>query len=273
MKQKTNLSISKVAIILHGLSSGKNDKDEIVSIKESLKSLYDNIIDKYECDIFFHTWGYYNDFLINFLKPKSYRFEDPIKTKYIGTKVHSTLSRFTSLDRSVELFLKTCDKDKLNYDAILLTRFDLIYFKNIFPKKINSNDIFFPAWSNPISGKEGLLDLYWITGNSSIRNFSETTNFIKQYMKENKIISDKHKLFSNHFFIFKFILSKNLNLKYFAEEYRYFCISKHYQRLIRISDKPHYFFSKQQVLYYLAKLKLEYPLKNIYNRILNFLKF
>ena len=46
----------KIAICLHGLSTGHNSKGDPVSFLRSYDHLKKNIIDEYETDIYIHTW-------------------------------------------------------------------------------------------------------------------------------------------------------------------------------------------------------------------------
>jgi len=264
--------MKKIAVILHGLSSGNNDLGLEVNTKYSLSSLKDKLGKDNILDFYFHTWGAKNKSLLSFLKPKNYRFDAPIYTGYEGTKIHSIISRFKSLDNSVNIFLEKCQIQNLKYDVILITRFDLFLFRNIIPREIEENEIFFPDWFNPFNGKNILFDLYFILGKKSIENFSGISKFTEQFLKNNNIKKDSHPLCSSHIILFEYAKERKIPLKYYGKEYRDFCVYRQYKRFIKFSEKPHYYFSKQQIFYFFARFGFDYKFKLIYSKIYKFFK-
>ena len=47
----------KIALCLQGLSSGLNDKGDLVSFENSAETIKKNIIDPNNADVFIHSWS------------------------------------------------------------------------------------------------------------------------------------------------------------------------------------------------------------------------
>lgn len=125
--------------------------------KQGYEYLKRNLLDRYDCDIFIHTWHnkvYRTVDVIDLYKPKLWSAEDsfatePFDSKYTNTPnakgwpPHATVSMFYSLFQS--LMLKTNYEIKnQRYDWIVKTRFDYALNAIIPFEKLDSNTLYIP---------------------------------------------------------------------------------------------------------------------------------
>jgi hypothetical protein len=153
----------KIAILISG--QPRNYKKGYLELKKWF-------LDKYDCDLYIHTWkdinvpqgGGHNfnnsktylykeiDFqnILNFFQPKDYIFQESITfdaskiENKLGFKLNSILSAYYSFQQSFKLL----EKSQQNYDLIIKTRFDLQFSNYISPKCIflkNLNEVNFNA--------------------------------------------------------------------------------------------------------------------------------
>ena len=135
------------------------------NFQQSFISLKSHFLDKFDCDVYFHTWkvtnfestnfGFGNnqyslneaDYLnlINLFSPKKYSLDLPITFDASGyacpiwrQPLNNTLSMFYSLYKSFQLI----DGD---YDYAIRTRFDIDYSK--FELKFPINGVAVPRWN------------------------------------------------------------------------------------------------------------------------------
>lgn len=258
----------KLAVIFHGLSSGTNDKGEAVSSLLAINSIK-NSFSCQNADYFFHTWGEANDKITKLLKPKSYKFEASIQTKYTGSKIHSTISRFTSMQKSIKIFNEYRLHNNIDYHAAIIIRFDLLLYGKILPRKITEETIAFPIWGNYQGRKIGYLDYYFIIGKNHYENLHNVVDFVQTYINNRNITQEIDHELSNHIILKELIKTLKGNVTYSGREYKDFCLVKHYRGFSNESGKIYYIFSKQSFLYILSVLHIEYPIKAIYSVIKN----
>ncbi len=147
----------KIAICISGLPR---------SYKQGFKELKTHFLDKYECDIYIHTWydtkttyktghkfapkAYYNfedqDYqnILDLYKPKAYNFQKPIPFDIndisgynLGYKLHNILSAACSAQSSFTLLKES----GISYDLIIRYRFDLQFTDYVSPECIFLKDI------------------------------------------------------------------------------------------------------------------------------------
>lgn len=253
----------KLAIIFHGLSSGINDKGEGVVAFRAINSIL-NQLRHHDVDYFFHTWGSKNDELTQLLMPKNWQFERPIQTEYMGSKIHSTLSKFTSMQKSFIIFNEYRLANRIDYQAALVIRFDLLLYGNILPKNITKDTVAFPVWGNYTGRKDGYLDYYFIIGKNHFMKFNKSVTFVHEYIARNCIYSDSSELFSNHIIIKDYVNEICENVEFSGREYLDFCLEKHFSGYSNRKGEVNFYLSKQLVLYVLSFLHLEYPFKWLY---------
>ena len=179
------------------------------NFKQSYNSLKTYLLDKYNCDVYFHTWkttnfestnfGFgnsqysltdndYND-LIQLYKPKNYIIEKPIIFDASGIKcpiwrqpLNNSLSMFYSIYKSTQLV-----EDK--YDYIVRTRFDIDYSK--FNLELPQEGIILPEWNTDIRVKDrGYYDVFAIGKQQDMNTYSETFSNIISYVTNDEQLLD-----------------------------------------------------------------------------------
>jgi hypothetical protein len=162
------------------------------NFKQSYTSLKTHLLDKYDCDVYFHTWkttnfestnfGFgnnqyllidndYND-LTQLYQPKKYDIEKPILFDASGYKcpiwrqpLNNTLSMFYSIYKSIQLIEET-------YDYVIRTRFDIDYSK--FNLELPQEGIIIPEWNTDVRVKNrGYYDVFAIGKQHDINIYSE----------------------------------------------------------------------------------------------------
>ena len=170
------------------------------NFKQSYESLKTHLLDKYDCDIYFHTWklinfestnfGFgntrysltdnnYKD-LIQLYKPKNYIIEKPIvfdaseyKCPIWRQPLNNTLSMFYSIYKSIQLIEET-------YDYIIRTRFDLDYSK--FNLELPQEGIILPEWNTDVRVKDrGYYDVFAI-GKQDMDVYSKVFSNVISYI-------------------------------------------------------------------------------------------
>jgi hypothetical protein len=171
------------------------------SFKQSYISLKEYFLDKYNCDIYFHTWkatnfestnfGFgntqyllteekYND-LIQLYNPKKYILEQPIIFDASGYKcpiwrqpLNNTLSMFYSIYKSIQLIEE-------EYDYVIRTRFDIDYSKlNL---ELPQEGIILPEWNTDIRVKDrGHYDIFAIGKQSDMTIYSQVFSNVIGYI-------------------------------------------------------------------------------------------
>lgn len=165
---------------------------------DSLKTYF---LDKYNCDIYLHTWKSANfestDFgfgnnkysltdndynaLIQLYKPKNYIIEKPILFDASGYEcpiwrqpLNNTLSMFYSIYKSIQLIEE-------EYDYIVRTRFDIDYSKlNL---ELPQEGITLPEWNTDIRVKDrGYYDIFSIGKQHDMNVYSEVFSNIISYI-------------------------------------------------------------------------------------------
>jgi len=142
----------KIAICISGLPR---------SYKEGFKELKTHFLDKYDCDIYIHTWldtkttyetghkfapkAYYNfteeDYqnILDLYQPKSYEFQKPIPfddNKITGFKLGYKLHNILSAACSAQSCFNLLKQSKIKYDLIIRYRFDLQFTDYVSPECI-----------------------------------------------------------------------------------------------------------------------------------------
>jgi hypothetical protein len=171
------------------------------NFKQSYKSLKTYFLDKYDCDIYFHTWkvpnfestnfGFGNhqynlnegDFLnlINLYQPQQFLLENPIIFDASGYQcpiwrqpLNNTLSMFYSIYKSFQLI-------EGDYDYILRTRFDIDYSK--FNLELPKEGIILPEWNTDTRVKSrGYYDVFALGKQEDMIVYSQVFSNIISYI-------------------------------------------------------------------------------------------
>jgi hypothetical protein len=171
------------------------------NFKQSYNSLKTHLLDKYDCDVYFHTWktphfestnfGFgntqytltdndYND-LIQLYNPKKYIIEKPIvfdaseyKCPIWRQPLNNTLSMFYSIYKSIQLI----DEE---YDYVIRTRFDIDYSK--FNLELPQEGIILPEWNTDIRVRNrGYYDVFAIGKQQDMNIYSKTFSNVISYV-------------------------------------------------------------------------------------------
>jgi len=111
----------KFALCLHGLSAKSNDKKKkLILLDIGYKYIKTELLDKYDIDVFVHTWDNENEEkIMKYYNPKKSIFvgERSIKNRYL-----SSLYSYKMVNNLRKQYEK---ENKMKYDSVILTRFDL----------------------------------------------------------------------------------------------------------------------------------------------------
>lgn len=171
------------------------------NFKQSYTSLKEYFLNKYDCDVYFHTWkinnfestnfGFgnnqysltnndYND-LIQLYNPKKYILEQPITFDASGYKcpiwrqpLNNTLSMFYSIYKSIQLVEE-------EYDYVVRTRFDIDYSK--FNLEFPEEGIILPEWNTDFRVKSrGYYDVFALGKQEDMIVYSQVFSNIISYI-------------------------------------------------------------------------------------------
>ena len=225
----------KIALCLSGLlggTGGRNGKGKIINPKNGYYWFYKNLIKENNVDIFFHTWGDTNNDLINLYKPKSYLFEiqksfDSIDHKNYGFKniieqyqnenslfktiqpslqelneykglIFRSNSKWYSIYKSIELLSEYKNKNKINYDFVIISRFDVALKKKIKFDFLDKDILFLSKRTKyQLLQKESFNDLIFMGSFPIINIFKEIYPKIFNYPVDPIVACYRHVLLNN----------------------------------------------------------------------------
>ena len=155
--------------------------------KKSFESLKRNYLDKYDCDIYFHSWSDpQQEDVINLYRPTNFKIDDQIEFDERGlkcniwsnTSIHNSLSQYYSLRQS---FLVV--KKSKNYDFVIRTRFDINHDNLIYDlNSLDKNVINLPKWSTCVDPRvchRGYCDLFAVGNINNMEVYSKIfSNYI-----------------------------------------------------------------------------------------------
>jgi len=188
----------KIALCLHGISIGTNNKGQVVTYDKSFPLLNKNILNLNDVDIFIHTWNE-NEEEIKTTK-KLYEPKDSIFEKQIifaddvprhisnsnydlpgTTKWHTTKSRWYSYMKSVELKQKYERQNNFKYDFVFVTRFDNCFLTPFIFSEYDSN--YFYA-SDDFDPEVGFNETFFFSNSEAMDNYSTLFNHINEYINQ-----------------------------------------------------------------------------------------
>ena len=159
----------KIAICLFGSTGYKEsitrtEQDfnelETYDINEPIDSLMKHVITPNNMDVFVHSWSLNNqEILLSKLSPVDYIFEDykPFAKDFDSRKNH-LYSRFYSAKKSNDLKKQFEIVNKFNYDIVIHSRLDLIWFNDISFKFDVKDKMYCSHWNS--SKRPNLLGPY-----------------------------------------------------------------------------------------------------------------
>ncbi len=196
----------KVAMCLSGLSSGLNYKHGglPVSFESEALNYKKYFTDKHNADVFFHSWSSeHENEIINAYNPCDYIFEDKKvlknptiydfiynlysllfggKDKVELHRLNNIYSRWYSLYKSVTLLENYQIKHSIEYDFVLLTRFDLTILSLFDCSELNQNEFYVGDWLG-FKNETGLI----IPEQDVVNNLS-SNSFHRGYPNNNSIL-------------------------------------------------------------------------------------
>lgn len=190
----------RIAICLHGLSTGKNDKGDSVSHKEAVSFFRKNVFTS-NTDIFFHTWTTDVKEIQDSFKAKKYLGEkqvifDTRRTKKGElTTLHSIHSRWVSALKSVELMTEYEKSHSIQYDLVMLVRFDIVFNTKVPWNTFKKGKFWISNWSE--EDKNAILDLWFVASSDMIKDFAKLSNKIQSYLGSSTLVSN-HNLAKRH---------------------------------------------------------------------------
>ena len=115
-----------------------NYQNSLSNYKEKIFNYFNN--QGYSIDIFIATYdSKLKDELLKDYKPVNYIFKEP--TKVLGCGRDRDYCRNISVSTGIKLVLDYSKKTNIKYNNVFITRFDLIFKKNLEDSNINMNDL------------------------------------------------------------------------------------------------------------------------------------
>ena len=130
----------KIALCLHGLSYGNNDKRaRPILFDIGYKYIKTELLDKYDVDVFVHTWDTGN-------KEKILKYYNPKKSCFVGKRKikNRQMSSLFSYRESNNLRKEYEKENNIKYDTVILTRFDIALKINKKLEQFDMSRFYFP---------------------------------------------------------------------------------------------------------------------------------
>lgn len=201
------MSKPKIALLLHGGtgSANKYGMNGTIDVQYGYNHAKEHILDvngEDNVDVFMHSWNVdHKEKLIDLYSPAEYYFEPQIMFNfkysvgnpnansgkqvkmldgtYVGNesmRFHSMFSRWYSAKMSNEIRLMYQKKNNIEYDFVMLSRFDLAWNVDVDFSKIEKNKFIV----NPPFARDGLChDLFFIADSEKMNVFCQMYDYIK----------------------------------------------------------------------------------------------
>lgn len=202
--------MGRLAIIFHGIIGGmaaRNGIGQPSDIDICFKTIKHNILDIYpDHDIFMHSWSIdFKDKLVEMYNPKSYLFEKQENFGYTGDmaslsnegngQAFRTISKYTSLERANKLRIDYEKINNIQYDWILVLRYDLIFFTKLNLEKYD-NSIFYicnePNWENDIHRLKMIHDIIFLAAPINMNKFCSLAEDFRNNKHKEQLHSIHH---------------------------------------------------------------------------------
>lgn len=173
-----------------------------------------NLLDCNNVDVFYHCWNpEFKDELNKLYNPKGYAFQKQFNFgKNLSIRQFAIKSSWFSRKKSIAIMDMYQKKHNMQYDAVILCRFDAALMKKIvIQKEISDLSKFYFNGPYPIHDHKNLKktcriycceensdsfeigDLFYLSNPKNMKIFSTTYDFINDYgLTSNHIISRKH---------------------------------------------------------------------------------
>jgi len=158
----------KTAMCLYGLVGGKDGKDGKggdIPFEKCYEYYKKHIIDRNDVDIFIHSWSQHlENEIVDLYEPKIYKFEkqkmfeEELDMPARFSKVpldnrreyrFRSLSRWYSVKQVLELKSAYEFNNDFKYDCVMITRFDTLFFVNLYFNKYELKHLYVSHWNSP----------------------------------------------------------------------------------------------------------------------------
>lgn len=178
---------NKIAIIFHGIAGGMDGHNGVglpINVSDCAKTIKRSILSVYDCDVFIHSWSTeFEKEITSLYSPTASLFQPQ---EYFGFNIDQTLnhpklgqafrtiSRYTSLERAINLKIAHELNNNFKYDWVIVIRFDLVFF-NILNISKCDNALFYgcfiPEWNH-------IHDLFFMSNSLNMDIFSRLSTEI-----------------------------------------------------------------------------------------------
>jgi len=194
----------KVAVCLFGIvggRSGKNGQGGYIDYELCAEHYKKHIFNNNDVDVFIHTWSHeLEEELTRLYNPKDAIFEKQIEFKPKAS--HRGKSRWYSNKSVLDLVRKSENKSGKKYDAVMVTRFDTMFLKDMLFDEYDPSYFYAPNWNNPPlkrcgsdnpvkrinaslaranSKSPGFSDLWFLSNSDYMHSFSKLYNQYDKY--------------------------------------------------------------------------------------------
>lgn len=205
----------KVALILFGISYAENinhwtGKKYKIDYEESINNYKKFIFEyfknnNYEIDVFFSTYNSNkSEKLISDYKPKAYYFFNKLQYK----KNNKRLGRNSNIKKAIKITLDYSEKNLINYDLCLITRYDLLFKKNFAESNIINDRL------NIVSILEKTIhidDNFYLMPFSMLKSFYNLINNLKIDYKYHKLRYPLENVFKINYILNEYTNISNLS--------------------------------------------------------------
>ena len=194
----------KIALCLSGKAGNANKyvqgEETLDLAKLGFKHFKENLIDHNDVDVFMHSWDkQFKDELIEMYQPKGCIFQEQVQFgQHYSLRQFCIKSKAYSNMRVLEVLGKYEKKHNFEYDAVILTRFDLalqrpihlhdegldlnnFYHNGPDPLHIESPESCVKVCCDPSSPHYAIGDLVLLSNSSNMKNFSSMYHHVDRY--------------------------------------------------------------------------------------------
>lgn len=200
---------NKFAVIFHGIvsgDSGRNGLGNLINLEHCAQLIKHNLLQDLDYDIFVHSWSpVAAEQIISLYNPVSSLFEEQETFNYNFSeedfldenKTHGfrTVSRYESLHKAIQLKNEYSKAYGINYDWVLVLRFDLVVLNKINFDNLNKEYFYVcsePHWQN-IHDVQMIHDIIFVSSEDLMNSFGEIAIDIRNG-KYADILPQTHKL-------------------------------------------------------------------------------
>lgn len=189
----------KLALCLHGKVGGitgkhmHNDVSNLEVLKLAYKHNKEFIFDKYDVDVFIHSWSTdLADDIVDLYNPKRHhiepqiQFEVPTYIKSAYDRAFAHLSRWYSFAEVVDMVdeyiqISKLEDEVIEYDHVIVQRFDLCW--NVVPdfKTMDSNYLW--VGNSTLDSNKEWSDRWFSSNLDNMMKFSKLFDKIPEYMQ------------------------------------------------------------------------------------------